>query len=144
MSRKFLSLIAVAAMSLSIGSTVLAGNGNGHDPVTICHKPGTPAEHTITVDDSSLVQAHLRHGDTLGPCEPTASDEPTDDPSEEPSIEPWPCRLAGWEVGTHWGPGPLDIVPDVPVCPSDDPGASDPPADPVADPGQTPPPTDTE
>ena len=28
----------------------------------------------------------------------------------------WPCRQAGWNVGDRWGPGPLDIVPDVPLC----------------------------
>lgn len=76
----------------------------------------------------------------------------------------WPCRQAGWEVGDQWGPGPEDIVPDVPIC-TDEPGASDvpqssdepqpsdeltfdvqaveeaPAAAPVTD--QTPPPTDT-
>jgi hypothetical protein len=36
--------------------------------VTICHKPGTPAEQTKRVPRSAL-QAHLGHGDTLGPCE---------------------------------------------------------------------------
>jgi len=28
----------------------------------------------------------------------------------------WPCRIEGWEPGDHWGPGPLDVVPDVPLC----------------------------
>lgn len=37
--------------------------------VTICHKPGTPAEHTITVSRSAL-NAHLKHGDTLDACPP--------------------------------------------------------------------------
>ena len=43
-------------------------NGEGHTPVTICHKPGTPAEHTEVVDDDA-VPAHLDHGDYLGPCQ---------------------------------------------------------------------------
>jgi hypothetical protein len=34
----------------------------------ICHKPGTPAEHTLRVAVAA-VPAHLAHGDTLGPCE---------------------------------------------------------------------------
>ncbi|MBN1580506.1 MAG: FecR domain-containing protein [Anaerolineae bacterium] len=35
--------------------------------VTICHKPGTPAERTMTISRSAL-QSHLGHGDTIGPC----------------------------------------------------------------------------
>ena len=35
--------------------------------VTICHKPGTPAEKTKEVPESA-VAAHLAHGDTLGAC----------------------------------------------------------------------------
>lgn len=34
---------------------------------TVCHKPGSKAEHTIVIDQSA-VQAHLGHGDTLGAC----------------------------------------------------------------------------
>ncbi len=35
--------------------------------VTICHKPGTPAEKTMTVPRAAL-NGHLGHGDTRGPC----------------------------------------------------------------------------
>jgi prepilin-type N-terminal cleavage/methylation domain-containing protein len=35
--------------------------------VTICHKPGTPAEKTLTVPKSAL-GGHLGHGDYEGPC----------------------------------------------------------------------------
>ena len=35
--------------------------------VTICHKPGTTAEKTLTVEPSALSD-HLGHGDTLGSC----------------------------------------------------------------------------
>jgi hypothetical protein len=35
--------------------------------VTLCHKPGTPAEKMLTVDAGSLTD-HLGHGDYLGPC----------------------------------------------------------------------------
>jgi hypothetical protein len=38
-----------------------------HNKVELCHKPGTPAEHTIEVAQSS-VPAHLGHGDYIGPC----------------------------------------------------------------------------
>jgi len=37
------------------------------DDVTICHKPGTAAEKTMTIDSSGLSD-HLGHGDTLGSC----------------------------------------------------------------------------
>jgi hypothetical protein len=43
--------------------------------VVICHKPGTPAEKTLTVPQSA-VPGHLGHGDTLGPC-PEATPTPT-------------------------------------------------------------------
>lgn len=43
------------------------GNGGGNGLVTMCHKPGTPAEQTIQVPQSA-VAAHLNHGDTMGPC----------------------------------------------------------------------------
>ena len=35
--------------------------------VTICHKPGTPAEKTIRIPRSAL-PGHLGHGDYVGPC----------------------------------------------------------------------------
>jgi hypothetical protein len=36
--------------------------------VTICHKPGTPAQKTMAVAVESL-DGHLAHGDTVGSCE---------------------------------------------------------------------------
>lgn len=43
------------------------GGGNGRDEVTVCHKPGTPAEQTLTVSEAA-VDGHSSHGDTRGPC----------------------------------------------------------------------------
>jgi hypothetical protein len=37
------------------------------DKVTICHRPGTVDEETLSVANSA-VQAHLGHGDSLGAC----------------------------------------------------------------------------
>ena len=37
------------------------------DKVTICHKAGNGKSVTITISRSAL-PAHLKHGDTLGPC----------------------------------------------------------------------------
>jgi len=68
---KFLIAAVIAALCIIPAAAATNGTpkGGGHTPVTICHKPGTPAEHTITVDDDA-VQAHLAHGDSLGPCSP--------------------------------------------------------------------------
>lgn len=53
-------------------STLTGTTGGGHTPVTICHKPGTPAEMTLVVDDDA-VAGHLGHGDYLGECQPTVT-----------------------------------------------------------------------
>lgn len=37
--------------------------------MTVCHKPGTPAQQTMTLP-ANAVAGHLGHGDTLGPCTP--------------------------------------------------------------------------
>ena len=68
----------LAAIGLAVGlatggsadATIAHGTtGGGHAPVTICHKPGTPAEQTLVVDDDA-VWGHLHHGDHLGTCNP--------------------------------------------------------------------------
>ncbi len=38
------------------------------EEVTICHKPGTPAQKTLIIPIQAL-PGHLAHGDTLGSCE---------------------------------------------------------------------------
>lgn len=44
-----------------------AGSAGKCKTVTICHKPGTPAEQTLAVPRQA-VAGHLRHGDTKGAC----------------------------------------------------------------------------
>jgi hypothetical protein len=46
----------------------------GKGKTTICHRTGSKKHpmHTIVVSNSA-VPAHLRHGDTVGPCPPTPS-----------------------------------------------------------------------
>jgi hypothetical protein len=69
-------LLAGLAASVALGgngyghviSTITQTTGGGHTPVTICHKPGTPAEKTLVVDDDA-VPGHLGHGDYLGECQ---------------------------------------------------------------------------
>jgi len=68
-------LAAVLMGGLVLSPIAFAGNGQ----VTICHKPGTPAEQTKEID-SPAVAAHLAHGDTLGPCGPPP-----------PFCDPSPC-----------------------------------------------------
>jgi hypothetical protein len=48
--------------------------------VTICHKPGTPAEQTLALPEAAI-PGHLRHGDYLGPC----LEEPVPSPTPPPS-----------------------------------------------------------
>lgn len=94
---RFTILIAVVALFWMTTLTTVARSDR--TPVTICHKPGTPAEHTIVVDDNSVLQAHLRHGDTLGPCTATPTSTPTTSPT--PSV---PTTTATPTTGPTDGP----------------------------------------
>ena len=75
--------VALLAVAFSWGSAAFAVKGNnqasatnkaqGHvygAQTTVCHiPPGNPAQaHTLTVGNAA-VQAHLAHGDYVGPCE---------------------------------------------------------------------------
>ncbi|MBU0732456.1 hypothetical protein KKC88_06295 [Patescibacteria group bacterium] len=44
----------------------IAGQGEDEEMV-ICHKPGTPAENTMTINGNNW-PGHEAHGDYLGPC----------------------------------------------------------------------------
>ncbi len=44
-----------------------AGRAGKCKKVTICHKPGAPDQRTLVIPIQAL-PAHLRHGDTVGPC----------------------------------------------------------------------------
>lgn len=45
-----------------------AGSAGKCKKVTICHKPGTPAQKTLVIPLDAL-PAHLGHGDVIGPCQ---------------------------------------------------------------------------
>ncbi len=62
---KRLILITLVAVFVAVMSSGYLFARN--DKVTICHKPGTPAEKTLSVSPRAE-QAHLRHGDTSGEC----------------------------------------------------------------------------
>jgi hypothetical protein len=53
------------------GTTTMTSTTPGQRWVTLCHRTGSRKhhQHTITVAEPA-VAAHLRHGDTLGPCAP--------------------------------------------------------------------------
>ena len=67
--------------------------------VTICHKPGTPAEQTKTIPESAL-NGHLGHGDTMGPCP-----EDTPVPPPAPGSTPTPPPSSGGTVTICHKPG---------------------------------------
>jgi hypothetical protein len=60
-------MVAAFGLIAATGTALADPRGGPHTPVTICHKPGTPAEHTLVVDDDA-VPGHLGHGDFVGPC----------------------------------------------------------------------------
>ena len=94
-SARILAGVVVSGALVFAGSPAFAQYG--HVPVTVCHKPGSPAEKSLTVDESA-VPGHLGHGDYLGECTvepeptpeptPTPEPEPTPEPTEEPTPEP--------------------------------------------------------
>jgi hypothetical protein len=51
---------------LNIGEGEVPSDGEG-EKVLICHKPDKKGGHTLSIS-SSAVDAHLGHGDKLGPC----------------------------------------------------------------------------
>ena len=69
MRKLLLVLVLGAGVAGACAIPVVASQGDGpQDMVVICHKPGTAAEHTMTLPQPA-VAAHLGHGDTVGPCE---------------------------------------------------------------------------
>jgi hypothetical protein len=62
MKRTVALLVLLALVAITAGALALAGGTDTAD-VALCHKGSV----SILVDENS-VSAHLRHGDTLGPC----------------------------------------------------------------------------
>jgi hypothetical protein len=74
---KLLVVVSLAALLLvGLGGTAVAkdkpGKGKGREKVTLCHK----GKVKIRVAKPAL-KAHLRHGDTLGPCPTRPAPAPT-------------------------------------------------------------------
>jgi hypothetical protein len=64
-------LIAFGGIGFAKNSPSVGQYQYGKGKTTICHRTGSKKHpmHTIVVSNSA-VPAHLRHGDTLGPCPP--------------------------------------------------------------------------
>jgi hypothetical protein len=101
------------------------------ETVTICHKPGTPAEQTLVLPKSA-VPAHLRHGDYEGACsEVEPAPVPTDTlpitatlpitichkpgtPAEKTLVLPRPAAPGHLRHGDSLGACPDSTAPPVP------------------------------
>jgi len=81
-----------SASSEGTGSGQSGNGGNGEDRVTICHNG-----QTIQVAESA-VQAHLDHGDTLGPCEGDNGNDNDDDDDDDEIVVSGPSPGLGLEA----------------------------------------------
>lgn len=77
--RKLMMLAALVALIVAALPGVAMADV---EKVTLCHKPGTPAQQTLNVPPSA-VPGHLGHGDYLGECQ---GDPPADPCEIDPSL----------------------------------------------------------
>ena len=124
-SARILAGVVVSGALVFAGSPAFAQYG--HVPVTVCHKPGSPAEKSLTVDESA-VPGHLGHGDYLGECVTAPSPSPEPTPEPEPEEPEQPAEPEQPEEPTE--------EPDVPEVPAEPATPTEPPA--PLTPGATP------
>jgi len=79
-----LSLLVAGSLVAALPASAAKSKGSP-ERVTICHKPGTPAQKTLSLP-SPAVGAHLAHGDALGPC--GGGDVPCTEPETSPVVPP--------------------------------------------------------
>lgn len=127
----FAALFILLIATVTASANHKPGKDQSHVPVTVCHNG-----RELTVDDNAY-DAHIRHGDTEGPCpeaSPVATPEPsvtpiaTPEPTDEPTVTPEPTDEP---IAT---PSPPAATPDVVPPPS---VPVDPPVTPVSVPTTT-------
>jgi hypothetical protein len=99
-------LATVLIAALAVG-TALAQPQGPPEEQTICHKPGTPAQKTMTLPQPAA-EAHLRHGDTAGPC-PTGT--PTPVPPTPTPVPPTPTPVPPTPTPVPPTPTPVPPTP---------------------------------
>ena len=85
--RSSIKKVVVAATTLSllagVGASVALADRPDQTPTTFCHKPGTPAEQTMTLPRVAYENGHTghpNHDDPLGPCSNTPPPPPPPPP----------------------------------------------------------------
>jgi len=78
-------VVAVTTLSLlaGVGASVALADRPDLEPYTFCHKPGTPAEKTMTLPKVAYDRGHSNHGDTPDPCQDDNGGG-GEDPGEDP------------------------------------------------------------
>ncbi len=84
--------------TVSSNSNSNSNSNSSSDKVTLCHKPGSPAQHTISIS-ASAEDAHLDHGDTSGAC-------PGESESDALVETGTPCTCADGSSGVWVGAPP--------------------------------------
>ena len=100
-----LAVAALAAVLLTAGGSGVQAKPDG--AVSICHKPGTPAEKTLTLPPSAI-GGHMGHGDTEGACGGTATATPTE---TEPTPTPTESELTATPTESEPTPTPTESEP---------------------------------
>jgi hypothetical protein len=102
MSRnKMLMLVAAVGLVMAIVAVIPASAGPPRK-VVICHKPGTPAQKTMSVPRQA-VPGHLGHGDYLGPCDSIIDADGT--ASSGRGISPVTLQVSPGDSLTSWPTG---------------------------------------
>jgi hypothetical protein len=99
------------ALGALLGQGLLTGGARAQTVVVICHMPGTPAEQTLAIPPQAL-NGHLRHGDTLGPCEgATTETTPTTTETTPTTTETTPTTTGTTPTTTETTPTTTETTP---------------------------------